>query len=361
MIPIAKPQLDDAEVKAVSDVLRSGIIAEGQRVAQFEQEFAEYAGTEYAVAVNSGTAALHAALLAHGIGKGDEVITSSFSFIATANSILFTGAKPVFADIEADTFNLDPKLIKEKITPATKAIMPVHLYGQPADMDLMTDMAEDHDLILIEDACQAHGATYSGKKVGSFGTGAFSFYPTKNMTTSEGGMITTNKKDVADKARMIRSHGSKQRYLHEILGYNLRMTDISAAIGLTQLKKLSEYTSKRQHNAKLFTENLRDINEIQCPTIRERCNHVFHQYTIRTKNRDSLAEHLKNKGIGTGIYYPIPIHKQPYYKDLGYSDNLLVTEKASREVLSLPVHPGVTDEDITTISNTIRDWNDSKC
>lgn len=361
MIPIAKPQLDDAEVKAVSDVLRSGIIAEGQRVTQFEQEFAEYAGTEYAVAVNSGTAALHAALLAHGIGKGDEVITSSFSFIATANSILFTGAKPIFADIEADTFNLDPKLIKEKITPATKAIMPVHLYGQPADMDLMTDMAEDHDLILIEDACQAHGATYSGKKVGSFGTGAFSFYPTKNMTTSEGGIITTNKKDVADKARMIRSHGSKQRYLHEILGYNLRMTDISAAIGLTQLKKLSEYTSKRQHNAKLLTENLRDINGIQCPTIRERCDHVFHQYTIRIKNRDSLAEHLKNKDIGTGIYYPIPIHKQPYYKELGYSDNLLVTEKASREVLSLPVHPGVTDEDITTISNIIRDWSDPKC
>ncbi|WP_342304751.1 DegT/DnrJ/EryC1/StrS family aminotransferase [Methanolobus sp. ZRKC5] len=361
MIPIAKPQLDDAEVQAVSDVLRSGIIAEGKRVAEFEQAFAEYTGMEHAVAVNSGTAALHAALLAHGIGKGDEVITSSFSFIATANSILFTGAKPVFADIEADTFNLNPQLIEENITPATKAIMPVHLYGHPAYMKLMKEIAEDHHLVLIEDACQAHGAAYNGKKVGSFGTGAFSFYPTKNMTTSEGGIITTNKKDVADRARMIRSHGSKQRYLHETLGYNLRMTDISAAIGLVQLKKLPEYTSRRQHNAKLLTESLGDTEGIKCPTIRDKYKHVFHQYTIRTHSRDSLAEHLKNKGIGTGIYYPIPIHKQPYYKELGYNDNLLVTEKASREVLSLPVHPGVTDEDIVTISDAIKDWSDLKC
>ncbi|MDY0386648.1 MAG: DegT/DnrJ/EryC1/StrS family aminotransferase [Methanolobus sp.] len=361
MIPIARPQLDDAELEAVSDVLRSGIIAEGQRVAEFEQAFAEYTDTEYAVAVNSGTAALHAALLAHGIGKGDEVITSSFSFIATGNSILFTGAKPVFADIKADTFNLDPKLIKEKITPATKAIMPVHLYGQPADMDAMSDIAEEHDLVLIEDACQAHGATYNGKKVGSFGTGAFSFYPTKNMTTSEGGIISTNDKEVADRARMIRSHGSKKRYLHEMLGYNLRMTDISASIGMVQLKKLPKYTSRRQHNAKLLTQSLRDIEGIQCPTIKDGCKHVFHQYTIRTQNRDALAEHLMNKGIGTGIYYPIPIHRQPYYKELGYNDSLLVTEKASREVLSLPVHPGVTDEDIDIISTVIREWSDSKC
>ncbi len=361
MIPIAKPQLDDAEIQAVSDVLRSGIIAEGQRVAEFEQAFAEYTGTEHAVAVNSGTAALHAALLAHGIGRGDEVITSSFSFIATANSVLFTGAKPVFADIRADTFNLDPQLIEEMITPATKAIMPVHLYGQPADMDAINDIVEEHDLILIEDACQAHGAAYNRKKVGSFGTGAFSFYPTKNMTTSEGGIITTNNRGVADKARMIRSHGSKQRYLHEMLGYNLRMTDISAAIGLVQLKKLPEYTARRQHNAKLLTEGIRDIESIECPVITERCNHVFHQYTIRTRNRDELADHLKNNGIGTGIYYPIPIHKQPYYREIGYNDNLLVTERASREVLSLPVHPGVTDEDIATISNTIRDWSDPRC
>ncbi len=361
MIPIAKPQLDEAEIEAVSDVLRSGIIAEGPRVAEFEQEFADYTGTEHAVAVNSGTAALHAALLAHGIGKGDEVITSSFSFIATANSVLFTGAKPVFADIRADSFNIDPHLIEEKITPATKAIMPVHLYGHPADMRAINEIAEDHGLMIIEDACQAHGASYKGKKVGSFGTGAFSFYPTKNMTTSEGGIITTNEKEVADRARMIRAHGSKQRYLHEMLGYNLRMTDISAAIGMVQLKRLPSYIEARQRNAKLLTGKLQGIEGIECPIVSAGCEHVFHQYTIRTRNRDQLSDYLKEKGVGSGIYYPIPIHRQPYYKELGYNDNLLVTEKASREVLSLPVHPAVTEDDIDIISNTIKQWSDAQC
>lgn len=361
MIPIAKPQLDDAEIQAVSDVLRSGIIAEGQCVADFEHAFAEYTGTEFAVAVNSGTAALHAALLAHGIGKNDEVITSSFSFVATANSVLFTGAKPVFADIKPDTFNLDPELIEDKITPATKVIMPVHLYGHPAEMSAITDIAEDRGLILLEDACQAHGATYNRKKTGSFGTGAFSFYPTKNMTTSEGGIITTNDEKVAEKARMIRAHGSRQRYLHEMLGYNLRMTNISAAIGLVQLKKLPEYTSARQHNAGLLTEKLKDIEGIQCPVVKKNCSHSFHQYTIRTQNRDELSEYLKSKEIGTGIYYPIPIHRQPYYKEIGYNDSLLVTEKASREAISIPVHPGVSDENINTICDAIRNWGGLKC
>jgi dTDP-4-amino-4,6-dideoxygalactose transaminase len=361
MIPIAKPQLDEAEIEAVSDVLRSGIIAEGPRVAEFEQAFAEYTGTEYAVAVNSGTAALHAALLAHGIGKGDEVITSSFSFIATANSVLFTGARPVFADIRPDSFNLDPHLIEEKITPATKAIMPVHLYGHPADMEAMAEIAEDHDLVLIEDACQAHGATYNGKKAGSFGTGAFSFYPTKNMTTSEGGIITTNSEETAEKARMIRAHGSKQRYLHEMLGYNLRMTDISAAIGMVQLKRLPDYIEARQRNAKMLNKGLKSVDGIECPVVRENCGHVFHQYTIRTRNRDQLADYLKEKGIGSGIYYPIPIHRQPYYKELGYNDTLMLTEKASREVLSLPVHPGVTKDDINTICTIMNDWSETEC
>jgi dTDP-4-amino-4,6-dideoxygalactose transaminase len=361
MIPIAKPQLDEAEIEAVSGVLRSGIIAEGPRVAEFEQAFAEYTGTEYAVAVNSGTAALHAALLAHGIGKGDEVITSSFSFIATANSVLFTGARPVFADIRPDSFNLDPHLVEEKITPATKAIMPVHLYGHPADMEAMAEIAEDHDLVLIEDACQAHGATYNGKKAGSFGTGAFSFYPTKNMTTSEGGIITTNSEETAEKARMIRAHGSKQRYLHEMLGYNLRMTDISAAIGMVQLKRLPDYIEARQRNAKMLNEGLKSVDGIECPVVRENCGHVFHQYTIRTRNRDQLADYLKEKGIGSGIYYPIPIHRQPYYKELGYNDTLMVTEKASREVLSLPVHPGVTRDDINTICTIMNEWSETEC
>lgn len=360
MIPIAKPLLDEREIDAVSNVLRSGMIAEGVQVAKFESVFADYIGVEHAVAVNSGTAALHAALLAHGIGAGDEVITTSFSFIATANSILFTGAKPVFVDIEADTFNIDTDGILDKITPKTKALMPVHLYGHPAEMKAIMEIAYDHNLVIIEDACQAHGTSYGSKKVGSFGTGAFSFYPTKNMTTSEGGMITTDDKAVADRAWMIRSHGSKQRYLHEMIGYNLRMTDISAAIGLVQLDKLDNFTSMRQENARILSDGLQDIDGITIPVIRDGCSHVFHQYTIRVRagaeKRNELAAMLNLNGIGTGMYYPIPIHKQPVYMNLGYNDNLPECEKAAEEALSLPVHPGVSKDELKTIIESIKNW-----
>ena len=358
MIPIAKPQLDETEIQAVTDVLRSGMIAQGQRVEDFEKAFAEYTGTRFAIAVNSGTAALHAALLAYGIGAGDEVITSPFSFIATGNSILYTGAKPIFSDIEYDTYNLDPDQIAEKITKRTKAIMPVHLYGHPADMKAIREIADEYRLTIIEDACQAHGAKYNGGRVGSFGTGAFSFYPTKNMTTSEGGMITTNNAEVAEKARMIRAHGSSQRYLHEMLGFNLRMTDICAAIGLVQLGKLDDYTARRQENARKLTEGLQDIEGISCPVVKKGSTHVFHQYTIRTNKRDELADFLNSEGIGTGIHYPIPIHRQPLYRELGYTDTLLASEKASREVLSLPVHPQLTDNEINTIIDTIKRWSE---
>ena len=354
MIPIAKPLLSEEEIDAVADVLRSGLIAEGERVLEFETKFAEYIGVEHAIAVNSGTSALHAALLANGIGAGDEVITSSFSFIATANSILFTGAKPVFADIESDTFNIDTECIIDKITPKTKALMPVHLYGHPAEMKKIMEIAHEHNLIAIEDACQAHGATYGGKKVGSFGTGAFSFYPTKNMTTSEGGMITTNDSKVAERARMIRSHGSKQRYLHEMVGYNLRMTDVSAAIGLVQLGKLDNFTAMRQRNAKILSDGLGNIDGITIPVMRGGCSHVFHQYTIRAEKRDELAVMLNNNGIGTGTYYPIPIHKQPLYRDLGYNDNLPECETAAGEALSLPVHPGVSNDDLKMIIEGVK-------
>jgi len=354
MIPIAKPQLNQEEIDAVSEVLQSGMIAQGPRVEEFEQAFAEYTGSEYAIAVNSGTASLHASLLAHGIGRGDEVITSPFSFIATANSVLYTGAKPVFADIEPDTYNLDPDEILKKIGPKTRAVLPVHLYGHPAEMKVIKDIAEDHGLALIEDACQAHGASFQGKRVGSFGTGTFSFYPTKNMTTSEGGMITTGDKTVAEKLKMIRAHGSKTRYLHEILGYNLRMTDIAAAIGLVQLGKLDKFSAARQQNAEMLSAGLRGVEDIVTPLVRDGCTHVFHQYTIRTAKRDELAAYLKENGIGTGIHYPIPIHRQPLYEELGYRDRLPESEKAAAEVLSLPVHPGLSEEDVQTIIKTIK-------
>jgi perosamine synthetase len=358
MIPIAKPIIDEDEISAVVAVLRSGILAQGKKVEEFERTFASFVGTKYAIAINSGTAALHIALLAHGIGAGDEVITSPFTFIATANSILFTGAKPVFADIEEETFNIAPDNIDEKITPRTKAIMPVHLYGQPCEIKRIMEIADAHRLAVIEDACQAHGAEYEGKKVGSFGTGCFSFYPTKNMTTGEGGMITTDDKDIAQKARMIRSHGQIKRYFHEILGYNYRMTDIAAAIGLCQLGKLEKFNNKRIGNAKFLTERLHGIKGLVPPKVKPDIRHVFHQYTVRITRdfgmpRDELKQKLMDKGVGTEIYYPLPVHKQPLYQKMGYDDDLLGSEKAAGEVLSLPVHPSLMKEELEYVGDSL--------
>ena len=353
MIPIAKPIIGDEEREAVLEVLNSGIIAQGPRVREFELAFSEFTGTEFAIAVNSGTAALHMALLAHDIGKGDEVITTPFTFISTSNSILFTGARPVFVDIEEETFNIDPDRIQERITGKTRALLPVHLYGHPADMRAIMEIAEDHKLLVIEDACQAHGAEFNGKRVGSFGTGCFSFYPTKNMTTSEGGMITTDDRRIAERARMLRDHGSRERYIHEILGFNLRMTDISAAIGLCQLRKLPEFNRRRIENAQTLNRLIHN-ERIITPRVRENCKHVFHQYTIRvTDDRDRIVNILNEKGIGTGIYYPIPIHKQKLYKDLGYNETLPVSERLANEVISLPVHPSVTMENLEYISSVL--------
>ncbi len=266
MIPIAKPIIADDEIDEVVKVLRSGFIAQGPKVAEFEEKFAEYIGVKHAVAVSSGTTALHLALLAAGIGPNDEVITTPFTFAATGNSVLHVGAKPVFIDIDNKTYNLNPENIENVITDKTKAVMPVHLYGQPAEMDSIKQIAEDHDLIVIEDAAQAHGAVYKGKKAGSLGDmGCFSFYPTKNMTTSEGGIITTENEEMAEKARVLRSHGESERYTHVVLGYNFRMTDIAAAIGIVQLKKLDKFNEKRIENAKYLTERIDKINGIDCP------------------------------------------------------------------------------------------------
>lgn len=356
MIGIAEPQLGGEELEAVSAVLHSGMLAQGPKVADFEEDFAAYIGCEHAVAVNSGTAALHCALLAHGIGKGDEVITTPFSFIASGNSVLYTGARPVFADIETETYTLDPEKIREKISPKTKAIMPVHLYGHPAGMKEILELAEDYGLAVIEDACQAHGAEYRGKKAGSFGTGTFSFYPTKNMTTGEGGMLTTGNREVAEKARLIRAHGSKVRYLHEILGYNLRMTDIAAAIGIVQLGKLDNFNSRRRKNAEFLSGKLAGLAGVRTPTVKEGCTHVFHQYTISVKERDRLAEFLGNEGIGSGVHYPKTIPGQPLYENLGYTDMVPKAEKAAKEVLSLPVHPGLSENDLEQISEAVRNF-----
>jgi dTDP-4-amino-4,6-dideoxygalactose transaminase len=349
MIPIAKPLIGEEEKQAVMEVLSSGVLAQGPRVAAFEAAFAQMTGVKYAVATSSGTTALHTALLAHGIGAGDEVITTPFTFIASANSILYTGARPVFVDIDPGTFNIDPRQIEAAITPRTMAIMPVHLFGLVVDMDPIVEIARKRGLIIIEDACQSHGAEYKGRKAGSFGAGCFSLYPTKNMTSAEGGMITTDDAGIADRCKVIRQHGMRRQYYHDELGFNFRMTDVHAAIGLAQLNKLARFNEARIAHAQYLSAHLRGVITPEVPAD---CKHVFHQYTLRVPGgrRDALLNHLKERGVGCGVYYPMPIHRQPFYmQELKYDLHLPESERAAMEVLSLPVHPALSQNDLETI------------
>jgi perosamine synthetase len=349
MISIAKPQIGEEEKQAVLEVLDSGIIAQGPRVKAFEEAFAAMCGVKHAIATASGTTALHVALLAAGIGEGDEVITSPFTFIASANSILYTGARPVFVDIDPLTLNLNPALIEAAITSCTKAILPVHLFGLSCDMDAILAIAEKHHLRIIEDACQSHAALYQGKRVGSFGIGAFSFYPTKNMTSAEGGMITTNDDLIAEECRLIRQHGMRRRYYHDQLGFNFRMTDVHAAIGLEQLKKLESRNAQRRRNARYLSDNLQGVI---LPHEPQGYTHVYHQYTVRLPGgkRDALRAFLQENGVGSEIYYPVPVHKQSFYtQQLGYDLTLPEAERAAAEVLSLPVHPALSQSDLEQI------------
>ncbi|MFC2154099.1 DegT/DnrJ/EryC1/StrS family aminotransferase [Candidatus Altiarchaeota archaeon] len=354
MIPIAKPVIGEEEKKAVMEVMDSGMIASGPKTKEFEAAFAEYIGTKHAVATTSGTTALHTALLGMGIKPGDEIITTAFTFIASANSILMANAKPVFIDID-DDYNICEEAIKEAITPKTKAILPVHIYGNPCDMDAMMEIAQDSNLVVCEDACQAHGAEWKGKRVGSFGTGTFSLYPTKNMMSGEGGMITTDDDEVAENCRLVRNHGSAVRYYHDILGYNFRMTDMCAAIGLVQLGKVEGFNEKRIANAKALTEGLSQVKGIIPPKTKPDTRHVYHQYTIRVTDefplsRDDVLEKLKEKEIGSAIFYPLPINKQKSFTDIGYgSESLPKSEEYSDQVMSLPVHPQLQEGDTDAI------------
>lgn len=340
------------------------MIAQGPKVMEFEEKFANWIGAKYGIATNSGTSALHVALLACGIGEGDEVITTPFTFIASGNAIVYTGATPVFADIDLDTYTIDPDKIEDLITDKTKAILPVQLYGQAADMDKIREIAEKHDLKIIEDAAQAHGAEYNGEKVGTLGDMAcFSFYPTKNMTTSEGGMITTDDEELAKKAQMFRAHGASERYHHDEIGYNFRMTDIAAAIGLAQLKVIDEFNDKRISNANYLNEQLKDVEGIVTPKSPDNYKHVYHQYTILVEkgNRDEWVEFLTNKGIGTGIHYPIPLYNQPIYKKLGIEGDCPLAEKAADNVISLPVHPSLTKEDLDLVVDAVKEASAKFC
>ena len=351
MIPIARPQMGEDEKSRVWEAMASGSLAQGPRVREFEERFAAFIGAEHAVATSSGTTALHLALLGYGIGPGDEVITVPFTFIASANSILYTGARPVFVDIDETTFTIDAKLIEAAITPRTKAIMPVSLYGLPAPMTAISEIAERHGLAVVEDACQAHGAAIGDRRSGTWGAGTFSFYPTKNMTTGEGGMLTTNDGELAERVRLLREHGMKVRYHHDVVGYNFRMTDIAAAIGLAQLPKLPGYNERRREIAARYDRELRGVIT---PTAPPDVTHVYHQYTIRVGRRDAFAERLKERGVGSAIYYPIPVHRQKPFVALGYGDQAYpVTDRLTEEVLSIPVHPSLSDDEVSQVIDAV--------
>jgi len=356
-IPIAAPQIGEEERNAVLAVLESGQLAQGPVVEAFESEFAAWCGARHAVAVNSGTAALHLLLLAHGIKEGDEVITTPFTFVASANAALFVGARPVFVDIESDTYCLDPSRVEAAITPKTRAIVPVDLYGQAAQIPELRAIAERHGLVLIEDACQAHGAAIGARKAGALGVSAsFSFYPTKNMTTAEGGMVTTDDPDVAAKVGVLRQHGASHRYHHDVLGYNFRLTEIAAAIGRAQLAKLDRFNEIRRRNASVLDEGLAGIPGVVTPRERRGYRHVYHQYTVRIEhNRDRFQERLLELGVGSAVHYAVPVHRQPLYVELGYGDvSMPASEAAASQVLSLPVHPGVTESDLDRIIDSVR-------
>jgi len=355
MIPAAKPMIGDEERAAVDRVLRSGMMAQGPEVKAFEEEFSKYVDGRHCIAVNSGTSALHLGFIAAGIKAGDEVIVPSFSFAATANSVALAGGIPVFADIDPRTFNMDPDHVESLITPRTKAIMPVHLYGHIAAMDRFEAICKKHNLLLIEDSAQAHLATMNGRPTGAWGTVAsFSFYPTKNMTSGEGGMVTTDNADTARMLRLLRNQGQEVIYQNEVVGFNNRMTDIHAAIGRVQLRKLPGWTATRQKNAEYLTANLTGV---VTPFIAPGTTHAFHQYTIRIEGndaakRDRFMTEIRERGIGCGVYYPTPIHRLPSFK---LTLDLPETEKVIKECVSLPVHPSLSKADLEKIVSVVND------
>jgi len=358
MIRVNYPYLGNEEVEALREVIRSGYLAYGPIVKEFEDEFSKYLGVRYALTVSNGTIALYSALKALNIGKGDEVIVPDFSFIATASAVILSGAKPIFADIDLDTYTLSPDDVERKVTSRTKAIIPVHLYGHPADMDPLIKLAEEHNLFIIEDCAQSHGAEYRGAKTGTLGTvGAFSFYATKNLTMGEGGAVTTNSDEIAEFIKYFRNHGQNGRYNHVRIGWNFRISSLQGAIGLAQLRKLDKMNSRRREVATLYNEALSKIECIKTPIEKSWAKHVYHQYTIWIRKqglRDKLSKYLHSAGIQTSIHYPKPIHLQPALKEYGEGVDCPNSLRASSHLLSLPMHPGLTDNDVELVIKNVR-------
>ena len=357
-IPPARPVIGDEEIDAAVRVLRSGMVVQGPEVAGFEAEFGALVEGRHCVAVNSGTSALQLALMAMGVGPGDEVIVPSFSFAASANAVRLVGAEPVFVDIEPEHFNVHPAAVEAAVGPRTAAIMPVHLYGHPADMTAIEAIAQRHGLGVIEDAAQAHGATWAGRPVGSFGTtGCFSFYPTKNMHSLEGGMVTTGDAELARKVRLLRNQGMEQRYANEVVGANMRLTDVAAAVGRVQLTKLAGWNKQRQDNAAFLSAGLRGVG---VPPVAAEATHVWHQYTIRVPaGRDQVQAGLQERGVGSAVYYPTPIHLLAPYRPGAHPSNrdwdLPETMRAAEQVLSLPVWPGLSDDDLARVVEAVNE------
>lgn len=365
MISISKPIISEEEITAVNEVLKSGMLAQGPKVHEFEEKFAKFCDTKYAIAVSNGTAGLHTALYALGIKAGDEVITAPFTFVASANSIIMAGAKVVFADIDEDDFCLSPRAVSDKITERTSAILPIDLYGQIYKYQEIKETAVKYGFKIIEDACQSIGASAEGIKAGNFGDVAvFSLYATKNIMCGEGGVITTSNAEAAERCRRFRHHGQSEstRYEYWDLGYNYRLTDLQAAIAIVQLKKANALNSKRIENAQKLSQGLSGINGFILPKVKDGHKHVFHQYTVRITNdfvssREDLMNYLKMNGIGCGVYYPKPLHLHPHFLKMGYKEgDFPVAEKLSKEVLSLPVHPSISDEEVQLIIAKIQTY-----
>lgn len=353
MVNMAKPILGDEERAAIMRVLDSGIIVQGPMVKEFEDKWAAMNEVKHAIACANGTVGLHLGLLAAGVQPGDEVIGPAFSFIATANAAVYCQAKPVFVDIEAATFNLDVAQIEAAITPRTKAIMPVSLYGLPANMPAIAEIAARHGLVIVEDACQAVAASIDGRHTGTWGIGVFSLYATKNVTTAEGGILTTDNDEYADYIRVARAQGMRVRYHHDMVGFNYRMTDIQGAIGSAQMERLNKLTEIRRQHAAYYDANLRGV---ETPFVPAGYHHVYHQYTIKLPagmNRDEARKQLLAKGIGSEVYYPIPIYRQKPYLAMGYDMTLPVTEDVTARCLSIPIHPALTQEELERVVDAV--------
>lgn len=361
MIPFLDLKAQYASIKNEIDAAVLGVLASaqyvlGDEVAKFEQEFAAFCGTKHAVAVNTGTSGLHLALLAAGVGPGDEVITVPFTFVATVSAICYAGALPVLVDVEPTTLTMDPAKLEAAITPKTKAIIPVHLYGQMADMTSIMQIANRHGIAVLEDACQAHGAEYHERRAGSIGvSGCFSFYPGKNLgACGEGGIVVTNDDEHMKTIRMLRDWGQDRRYHHALKGFNYRMDGIQGAILRVKLRYLDAWTAARRSRARQYTKLLSGSRRVETPVEAAGRRHVYHIYAVRTDDRDRLQQDLQQEGVQSGLHYPIPVHLQKAHVDLGYTiGDFPVSERAAREVLSLPIYPEMTSDQIEHVAAAV--------